>query len=258
MENVNQITLRPYQNEFVQAVLSEWQGGTRATLGVAPTGSGKTTMAAEIAAKVEGRVMFLADARNLVEQAARTFERFGHGRGNIYMGDETQLYPNSRYSVGTVQTVGPKVEALRDYDYLIFDEAHRNSLGAYPRAIMERFGGARILGITATPNRTDRKSLGEIYQSIAHEIPLKGLIEDGYLARIKVLQVPVDVDLSGAKTVAGDISADDAGAAIEPHIEALADVWMAHGQGGCFSAQHPDERTDGGCAANARGCGDPR
>src|SRR5262244_1437176 len=56
-------------------------------------------------------------------------------------------------------------------------------------------GARAFLGITATPDRSDQRSLGEIFEEIAFEIELSELIEQGYLAPIRVETLPLQIDL---------------------------------------------------------------
>jgi superfamily II DNA or RNA helicase len=67
---------------------------------------------------------------------------------------------------------------------IIIDEAHRSAAATY-RRILKQFTRAKVLGITATPDRTDQRALGEIFEEIAFEIGLPELIEQGYLAPVR-------------------------------------------------------------------------
>jgi superfamily II DNA or RNA helicase len=81
---------------------------------------------------------------------------------------------------------------------------------------------AKVLGVTATPDRGDKKNLGRYFERVAFECSLVRLIKDGFLVPIKVKMLPVRMDLTRAKTVAGDYSADDVAAEIEPWLERVA------------------------------------
>jgi superfamily II DNA or RNA helicase len=97
---------------------------------------------------------------------------------------------------------------------------------------MERFIKAKVLGVTATPNRGDHKTLAEVYDKISCELHLKDLIRDGYLSPISILQAPVNIDISGVrKDASGDLSSSQLGEVIEPHLDALADLWIENAKG---------------------------
>jgi superfamily II DNA or RNA helicase len=117
-----------------------------------------------------------------------------------------------------------EVEGNNNYfaDGLLVHNCHRSSAPTY-RAILEHFSEAKVLGITATPDRSDQRSLGEIFQEIAFEISLPELIEQGYLAKIRVETLPLKIDLSGVGLdTRGDIDVTQAGGVVAPYLDALA------------------------------------
>jgi superfamily II DNA or RNA helicase len=105
---------------------------------------------------------------------------------------------------------------------IIIDECHRSASATYLRVI-EHFNQAKLLGITATPDRSDQRSLGEIFEEIAFEIGLPELIEQGYLAPIRVETLPLKIDLSSVGLDSrGDIDVTQAGGVVAPYLDALA------------------------------------
>ena len=120
----------------------------------------------------------------------------------------------------------------RDYFRLVIvDEAHRNTLGQQAAAVLGHFSDAQVIGLTATPYRSDKQQLGSYYQHIACEIGLVRLIKEGWLSRIKVKCVPCQVDLRGVRTTAGDFRDDDLGERLNPHLDALAKILQEHAAG---------------------------
>lgn len=87
---------------------------------------------------------------------------------------------------------------------------------------------AKVLGVTATPDRGDKKNLGKYFENIACEITMLDLVKQGWLAPIRVKTVPLEMSLRGVRTTAGDFSADDLGHALEPYLEKIADVMVEH------------------------------
>ena len=101
------------------------------------------------------------------------------------------------------------------------DECHRSFTPTYIR-ILEHFGAAKTLGVTATPDRSDQRSLGEIFEEIAFEIELPQLIGDGYLAPIRVETLPLKIDLAGVGLDSrGDLDVNQAGGVVAPYLDAL-------------------------------------
>jgi superfamily II DNA or RNA helicase len=85
-----------------------------------------------------------------------------------------------------------------------------------------------VLGVSATPERSDKRHLGKYFENIPYEIGLLDLVKQGWLSPIKVKTVPLGVDLRGVSTSHGDYSADDLGHALEPYLEQIADVLVEH------------------------------
>lgn len=220
--------LRDYQKEAVEAVESEWSDGRRRTLLVIPTGGGKTVVFSEIARRASARgerVLILAHRDELIRQAADKLNR----AAGIIAGVEKGAESSSRMfsvTIGSVQTLArDKRLAAFEEDYfnvIIVDEAH-HCLAASYRKILDHFSPARLLGVTATPDRGDKKTLAEIFDSVAYEYSMAQAIRDGYLVPPKAEMIPLAIDLSDARTSMGDYTDSSLGDALEPYLERIAD-----------------------------------
>src|SRR5690606_27570619 len=121
--------------------------------------------------------------------------------------------------VASIQTMGRRLGKWPPHHFslVVVDEAHHATSDTY-RAVLRHFDPhARVLGVTATPDRADKKNLGTYFEDVAFEIPLWELIREKFLAPIKVKAIPVKIDLKDVKKVAGDYSVDDLDHAIAPH-----------------------------------------
>jgi superfamily II DNA or RNA helicase len=216
------MTLRPYQQQAVEAVAQGW-GQWRRQLGVAATGAGKTIMFAHIAAQEAGRTLVLAHRAELVQQAA---DKIASATGldvGVHMAHRIP-HAGARVVVASVQTMqrrmalnyGPDSFAL-----CIADEAH-HVLSPQWQEVLGYFGGARLLGVTATPDRGDRKQLREAFDGVAFDIGLLKLISEGYLSPLRATALDVELDAASLRLVAGEISADSAAEVLEPKLEELA------------------------------------
>lgn len=227
--------IRPYQREFVAATFDALMEVDR-VLSVAPTGSGKTVMSGEIIRQAGRRVLFLADARELVYQAADKLGKWSGLVADVEMG-EHQANPSAELVVATTQSIARRLDKYSPdaFGLIIVDEAHRNTLGAQAQTVLTYFAGAQVVGLTATPFRSDKRELGEFYQKIADcDVGLVRLIKEGWLSRISIKSVASGIDLSGVRTKGGDFREDDLGAAIVPHLDTLARILAEHA---------PDRRT---------------
>ena len=130
-----------------------------------------------------------------------------------------------RITVGSVQTLMRQSRLERfSQDYfntIIIDEAHHCVSGSYQR-ILQYFSEAKVLGVTATPDRGDMKNLGSVFESLAYEYSLPQAIREGYLSPIKALTVPLKMDLTGVGIQSGDFKAGDLGTALDPYLEQIA------------------------------------
>lgn len=223
--------LRGYQRESVESAIRDFREHQR-LLGVAATGAGKTIMAAEWMRRANGNCLFLADATQLVEQNADKFHKMTGMPVSIDQGDR-HAQPDAKTVIGTTQSVVRRLWKYNPnhFSLIIVDEAHRNCMGKQAQAVLNYFPDAKILGLTATPWRKDRKQLGDFFEKISFEVGLARLIREGYLSRITIKSVPVPIDLSGVRKKHGDFREEDLGDAMEPHLDELAQVIAEHAVG---------------------------
>lgn len=221
--------LRPYQEEARKAVQDEWKSGVKNTLLVLPTGTGKTIVFSKVIedrVKLGERVLVLAHRGELLDQAADKLEQSTGLKTATEKAEETALGSWYRVVVGSVQTLMREKRLSqfdRDFfDVIIIDEAHHTLADSYLR-ILDHFHDAKLLGVTATPDRGDMKNLGSVYESLAYEYTLPQAIKQGYLSPIKALTIPLKLDLSSVKQQAGDFSTRDLGNVLDPYLESIAD-----------------------------------
>ena len=220
--------LRPYQAEARQAVHAEWAAGHSRTLLVLPTGTGKTVVFAAVAedcVRAGKRVLVLAHRGELLAQAADKIRTATGLQCALEQAGHTSLDSPLRITVGSVQTLG-QPRRLEQFDpdrfgCVIIDEAHHAVTGSY-RRVLDRFAGARVLGVTATPDRGDQKNLGGVFDSLAYEYKLTDAVREGYLCPILAQTVPLRLDLSGVAVTGGDFAAEGAADALEPYLEQIA------------------------------------
>ena len=229
--------LRPYQIDAAAAVRREWAAGNKRALMVLPTGTGKTIIfSAVIRDEVsEGaRCLILAHRGELLDQAADKLARSTGLGCSVEKADSSCRGEWFRVVVGSVQTLmRPKrLESFqRDYfDVIIVDEAHHCLAASYQR-VLAHFENAKVLGVTATPDRGDMRELGEFFDVLAYEYPLPRAIKEGFLCPIRALTIPIQLDLTKVSTRGGDYSADEVGTALDPYLEQIADEMREHCNG---------------------------
>ena len=220
--------LRPYQEEARQAVENKWAAGDKRTLLVLPTGCGKTIVFASVAedcVRNGDRVLILAHRGELLDQAADKIFKSTGLRCATEKAEHSCLGSWFRVTVGSVQTLMRQSRLDRfspDYfNTIIIDEAHHSISDSYQR-VLKYFSEAKVLGVTATPDRGDMKNLGQVFDSLAYEYNLPQAIREGYLSPIKALTVPLQMDLTGVGIQSGDFKAGDLGTALDPYLEQIA------------------------------------
>ena len=220
--------LRPYQQGARDAIHTEWENGHTRTLLVLPTGTGKTIVFASVAAdqvRAGDRVLILAHRGELLEQAADKLQRSTGLVSAVEKAESTCLDSWFRVVVGSVQTLQrtARLERFpRDYfGTIIIDEAHHAITDGY-RRILDYFESAKVLGVTATPDRGDMRNLGEVFDSLAYEYKLTDAIKEGYLCRILAQTIPLQLDISSVTLSGGDYAVADLGTALDPYLEQIA------------------------------------
>lgn len=221
--------LRPYQEEAKQAIFEQWDGSVNRTLLVLPTGCGKTIVFAKVAEECVcqgNRVLILAHRGELLDQAADKIRRSTGLGCAVEKAESSCIGSWFRIVVGSVQTMmrEKRLGQFPDdyFDTIIIDEAHHCISDSYQR-VLRHFPEAKVLGVTATPDRGDMRDMGEYFESIAYEYTLPKAIKEGYLSPIRALTLPLKMDLTGVGISAGDFKAGDLGTALDPYLHQIAE-----------------------------------
>jgi superfamily II DNA or RNA helicase len=217
------ITPRPYQLACIAAIREELKRH-RSTLVVMATGLGKTVTFAEIARLVAakgGRSLIVAHRGELLTQAQRKLESLGVAVG---VEKASQSAADESVVVASVQSLrGARLSAWpRDaFKLVVIDEAHRATAKTY-RDIVEHFSAAKVLGVTATPDRLDGQAMGDVFESCAYRYGMRDAIKDGWLVPLTAQRVHVEgLDLSAVRTVAGDLHQADLDEAMRACVDGV-------------------------------------
>lgn len=221
--------LRPYQLEAKTAIQGEWDKGVQKTLLVLPTGTGKTIVFSKLIKDCVMRnekVLVLAHRGELLQQAADKLAKSTGLGCAVEKAEDSCLGSLFSVAVGSVQSLmRPKRLEKFDpdhFDTIIVDEAHHAIADSYQR-VLDHFSDAKVLGVTATPDRGDMRNLGQYFESLAYEYTLPAAIKDGYLCPIEAQTIPLKLDLTGVGVQAGDFKTADLGNALDPYLYQIAD-----------------------------------
>jgi superfamily II DNA or RNA helicase len=249
--------LREYQDECLDAIAEDFKQYGR-LLAVLATGCGKTVIfsqAAKREAAAGGRVLILAHTEELLDQAADKLERTtGLQSDREKAAEHASL--EAQVVIASVQTLTRpnRLTAFPDnhFSLVIVDEAHRTLAASYLRILNYfHFGAAsltpdwkapepgipykalaKVLGVTATADRGDKRSLGEFYQHCAFDYGLLQACRDGYLVRPVSVQIPLEIDLRSVKvsrTANGsDFDVSELSQRITPFLKSIAKAILEH------------------------------
>jgi superfamily II DNA or RNA helicase len=215
---------RDYQTEAHAAIFRELEVN-RSTLLVMATGLGKTHTFGMVARDWPGRVLVLAHRDELVGQARERLEALT----GEHVGLEQRQWRShkERIVVGSTQTVFSdrrleELESKGGFSLIIVDEAHHYVAKRY-RAPLDRFKDAKVLGVTATPDRGDAKALGKIFDSVSYTYDIEDGISGGWLVPIIGETVTrQDIDISGVKASGGDLAIGQLDEAMQRAAEGIA------------------------------------
>jgi superfamily II DNA or RNA helicase len=219
-----------YQQNYLDAIAKGWADGFRRQLIDLPTGGGKTNVAAwEIAKALKRfeRCLFLADQSDLVFQPAKRIEDLLGVKCDI---EKAEFRANDADVVcASVQTLmrSARLESWPQdaFDLIIADEADKSISPSWKKVLNHFDGKAKVLGQTATPKRTDKKNLGIYYDNLIALESLQSLILKGFLSPIKILMLPIKIELPDVK---GDYSDEEADEIITPHLKSIAEAIKEH------------------------------
>ena len=256
---------RLYQNEAIKAILAAYDSGTRRQLLVMATGSGKTHVFGQLAAKraSSGQTLILSHTDDLVRQTAhRMMELNPNARITIEMGSEYVADPTADIISASVQTLGRKdTKRVDKFNWstiktIVIDEAHHSTTEAY-RRILDKSGSLLpdnsnlLLGCTATPSRTDGISLADIFEKVTFQYPIRTAINEGYLVDIRGYRVRTDTSLAGISSSKGDFSVGELSERVDTPLrnQQIVGAWNRLGEGRktvvyCVDIQHAKDMAE--------------
>lgn len=184
--------LRPYQAQAVEEIRQAYRQRHRAVLFVLPTGGGKTVLFSHITRETAARgnrVCVLVHRAELLRQASAALDSLDVPHGLIAVNRGMDL--SQPVQVASVQTLARRLQRIPPefFQLLVVDEAHHSNAGTWA-AVLRHFEQARVLGVTATPVRSDGRGLGEWYSAMVLGPSPAELTDEGFLARARVYAPP--------------------------------------------------------------------
>ena len=212
------------------------------------TGTGKTVTAVMDAIRCGGRVLFLAHTQELVDQATATFRKLWSST-SVGRYIESIKQPNCHVVCGSIQSVALHLDAFKDddFDYLIVDEAHHAAADTYQK-VLAYFKPSFTLGLTATPERTDDKSILEIFKNTAHKLDIQTAVEIGELVPVRCIRIHTNIDLTKVRfnSVQYNIRDLESKIYVPERNRLIVDTWMQYVKNKrtvvfCASVKHAEQ-----------------
>ena len=193
--------------------------GVQRPLLVLPTGTGKTIIFALLIQQRHGRALILAHRDELIQQAVDKLRLVDPDLAIGVVKAEHDEY-DAPIVVASVQTLSRRERLARlvpDFRTIVIDEAHHAPAPTYQRILAHchagRSTGPFVVGVTATPQRDDRKSLRQVFEGIVYQKTLVEMMQAGYLADLRAMQVLLQADFDALHTRRGDF--------VEAELEAM-------------------------------------
>lgn len=219
--------LRPYQEEALRISKEKWERGVTRQLLALPTGTGKTHVFASLPKhhRINGRMLVLTHLKELNKQAAKKIQQLNPGlRVGVEMGMHTSS-PWDKVVVTSVPSISRRLSNFRrqDFDVIVCDEAHHSTAKSY-RSIFEHFGlfsptnKRLLLGVTATPFRTDGEALQNIYRELIYRMTLLQAMQRGWITDLIPLHVTTSTSLDSVHSRCGDFVEGELAKAIDSPV----------------------------------------
>ncbi len=215
------IQLRDYQIRLVDEARQSIAGGCKRLLIQAACGSGKTNLAAYItneAIAKNNTVMFCCHRNELLMQASRTMSNFGIEHGLIAAKYTQKLY--CKVQIAMIDTLRNRLDLVAIPSILFVDEAH-HAVSPTWKKIINYYAdrGSIIVGLSATPQRLDGKSMGDMFNHMISGPSIQSLMEADYLAHYKYYAPPSVVDMDGVGKRFGEYDIKEQALRIDkPHV----------------------------------------
>jgi superfamily II DNA or RNA helicase len=232
LQEGGEFELREHQTEALAALQQFRANGKTIALLTHATGSGKTHVAINDARSLGLRTLYLAHTRQLPAQTAqRVATLWPAARTAIYQRRNHAEISNALVVLSTLQAVASNLSNFHpeEFGYIIVDEAHHAPAKTFQQVI-QHFRPQFLLGLTATPERSDQQDLLLLFRETAHRLPLEEAIRRGILVPIRCIRVETNIDLHHVRFNGVDYRLNDLEQAIQipARDELIVDVYLRH------------------------------
>ena len=223
--------LRAYQREAVDAIYRYFESHTGNPLVVMPTGSGKSFVMAAFIQEVlsawsNQRILVLTHVKELIQQNyAELVDHWSLAPAGVYSAGLKRREADAQILFAGIQSIYTRAEEIAECDLILIDECHlvpRSSDTMYRRFLDDMLAmneSVKIIGLTATHYRLDSGLLTEgenrVFTDVAYEVPVRRLIDEGWLSPLITKAPSIKLDVSGVHTRGGEFITGELAAAVD-------------------------------------------
>lgn len=212
------VILRPYQEELITGARNHFRAGRRRVLIQLCTGGGKTALTARMLRTAVGkgkRVWFCCHRRELVAQISAALKREGIAHGIVRTGEKMDL--DAMAQVCSIPTLVNRMDRLPPPDMIALDECHHLAAASWD-VVVKKYPKAFLIGLSATPERLDKRPLAPYFDAMVCGPSVRWLIDNGHLCEYQLFAPPSMVDRSALHKRLGEFVASESAAALTPAI----------------------------------------
>ena len=256
-EILNEETIKPnyLQNQVLDELKDFRKRGHKKGIVILPTGTGKTYLSAFDTLNAQGRVLFIVHKLDILSQSRESYERiYTTSKLGLLTGEARENVNDSKVLFASKDTLRNCFTDFKpdEFDYIVIDEVHHGQAPTYQSILNYFKPNVFMLGLTATPDRTDRKDIFQLFDyNKVFEYTLNDAINNGFLVPYTYYGLTDNIDYSNIRYNGNKYKVEDLDRAliIPERNERIFDEYMAKGNGNkalgfCCSIKHAKEMAE--------------
>jgi superfamily II DNA or RNA helicase len=256
-EILSEETIKPnYLQEQVLGALDCYRkNGHKKGVVILPTGTGKTYLSAFDTLNAQGRILFIVHKLDILSQSRESYEKiYTTAKLGLLTGDAREHVNDSKVLFASKDTLRNCFTDFKpnEFDYIVIDEVHHGQAPTYQSILSYFKPNIFMLGLTATPDRTDRKDIFQLFDyNKVFEYTLNDAIDNGFLVPYTYYGLTDNIDYSNIRYNGSKYKIEDLDRAliIPERNERIFDEYITKGCGNkalgfCCSIKHANEMAE--------------
>lgn len=243
------------QKEVLSALNFYRQAGHKKGVVILPTGTGKTYLSAFDTLNAQGRILFIVHKLDILSQSREAYEKiYTTAKLGLLTGEARENVNDSKVLFASKDTLRNCFTdfAPNEFDYIVIDEVHHGQAPTYQSILRYFKPNLFMLGLTATPDRTDRKDIFQLFDyNKVFEYTLNDAIDNGFLVPYTYYGLTDNIDYSNIRYNGNKYKVEDLDRAliIPERNERIFEEYIKKGNGNkalgfCCSIKHANEMAE--------------